>query len=165
MNIFLTGNIQVGKSTAIKKFLKKEKIKPLGFTTHLDRNTGSLMMKVSGNDGEYDFQVAAPGKSHRPVPDTDAFDRAGRLLMYIDTKRCKLLIMDELGFLEKDASVFLAAVPALLDRGVNTIGVLRNKPDGPFWDMLHSRKDTVILTVDEENRNTIPDMISRYMSA
>ena len=111
MNIFLTGNVQVGKSTAIKKFLEKENIKPLGFTTHLDRDTGSLMMKVSVNDGEYDFQVAAPGKSHRPVPDTDAFDRAGRLLMDIDTQRCKLLIMDELGFLEKDASVFSPGAP------------------------------------------------------
>ena len=164
MNVFLTGNVQVGKSTAIKKFLEKKNIKPLGFTTHLDRKTGSLIMKLRGNSGDQTLEVAAPGGEHRPLPDIGAFDRAGKLLTDIDTSGCDMLIMDELGFMEKDAAVFMAAVPALLDRGVPTIGVLRNKPDGPFWSMLHERGDTVILTVDEENRDDIPDMIAGYMA-
>lgn len=163
MNVFLTGDVQVGKSTAIKRFLEKENVRPLGFTTHLDRSTGILMMKVIGESGEQDVEVAAPGGLSRPVPDTGAFDRAGKMLTDIDTSGCDMLIMDELGFMEKDAPVFMAAVPAMLDRGIRTIGVLRNKPDGPFWDMLHERDDTVILTVDEENRDNIPDIIARYM--
>lgn len=163
MNVFLTGNVQVGKSTAIKRFLEKENISPLGFTTHLDRSTGLLTIKIIGKDGDREIKAAAPIGGSRPVPDIEAFDRAGKMLTYMDTSDCDMLIMDELGFMERDAHVFTDAVPAMLDRGIRTVGVLRNKPDGPFWDMLHERDDTVILTVDEENRDDIPDIISRYM--
>ncbi len=163
MNVFLTGNVQVGKSTAIKRFLEKENISPLGFTTHLDRSTGLLTIKIIGKDGDREIKAAAPIGGSRPVPDIEAFDRAGKMLTDMDISDCDMLIMDELGFMERDAHVFTDAVPAMLDRGIRTVGVLRNKPDGPFWDMLHERDDTVILTVDEENRDDIPDIISRYM--
>lgn len=163
MNVFLTGNVQVGKSTAIKRFLEKENISPLGFTTHLDRSTGVLTIKIIGKDGDREIKAAAPIGGSRPVPDIEAFDRAGKMLTDMDISDCDMLIMDELGFMERDAHVFTDAVPAMLDRGIRTVGVLRNKPDGPFWDMLHERDDTVILTVDEENRDDIPDIISRYM--
>lgn len=163
MNVFLTGNVQVGKSTTIKRFLEKENISPLGFTTHLDRSTGLLTIKIIGKDGDREIKAAAPIGGSRPVPDIEAFDRAGKMLTDMDTSDCDMLIMDELGFMERDAHVFTDAVPAMLDRGIRTVGVLRNKPDGPFWDMLHERDDTVILTVDEENRDDIPDIISRYM--
>ena len=164
MNVFLTGNIQVGKSTAIRKFLKNNDIRPFGFMTELNRDTGILMMKIISNDGEKAFQVAASnGPMQRPVPDIDAFDRAGELLTGMDTSECDMLIMDELGYMERNATVFRAAVSELLDRGIKTVGVLRNKPEGPFWEMLHERRDTVILTVDEENRDDIPDIIAGYM--
>lgn len=163
MNVFLTGNVQVGKSTVIKRFLEKENISPLGFTTHLDRSTGVLTIKIIGKDGDREIKAAAPIGGSRPVPDIEAFDRAGKMLTDMDTSDCDMLIMDELGFMERDAHVFTDAVPAMLDRGIRTVGVLRKKPDGPFWDMLHERDDTVILTVDEENRDDIPDIISRYM--
>lgn len=162
MNVFLTGNVQVGKSTAIKRFLENTGIKPLGFTTQLDRNTGSLFMNVMDNTGDILLEVARPGGVHRPIPDMDAFNKAGAILRGIDTSECRLLIMDELGFMEKDAELFMAAVPELLDRGIPTVGVLRYKEDGPFWRMLHEREDTVIVTVTEENRSDIPDIISRY---
>ena len=163
MNVFLTGNVQVGKSTVIKRFLEKENISPLGFTTHLDRSTGVLTIKIIGKDGDREIKAAAPIGGSRPVPDIEAFDRAGKMLTDMDISDCDMLIMDELGFMERDAHVFTDAVPAMLDRGIRTVGVLRNKPDGPFWDMLHERDDTVILTVDEENRDDIPDIIARYM--
>ena len=60
MNVFLTGNVQVGKSTAIKRFLEKENISPLGFTTHLDRSTGLLTIKIIGKDGDLEIKAAAP---------------------------------------------------------------------------------------------------------
>ena len=163
MNVFLTGNVQVGKSTAIKRFLEKENISPLGFTTHLDRSTGLLTIKIIGKDGDREIKAAAPIGGSRPVPDIEAFDRAGKMLTDMDTSDCDMLIMDELGFMERDAHVFTDAVPVMLDRGIRTVGVLRNKPDGPFWDMLHERDDTVIITVNEENRDDIPDIISRYI--
>ena len=156
MNVFLTGNVQVGKSTAIKRFLEKENISPLGFTTHLDRSTGLLTIKIIGKDGDREIKAAAPIGGSRPVPDIKAFDRAGKMLTDMDTSDCDMLIMDELGFMERDAHVFTDAVPAMLDRGIRTVGVLRNKPDGPFWDMLHERDDTVILTVDEEKQGRYP---------
>ena len=63
MNVFLTGNVQVGKSTAIKRFLEKENISPLGFTTHLDRSTGLLTIKIIGKDG--DREIKSSGSDRR----------------------------------------------------------------------------------------------------
>ena len=80
MNVFLTGNVQAGKSTAIKRFLEKENISPLGFTTHLDRSTGLLTIKIIGKDGDREIKAAAPIGGSRPVPDIEAFDRAGKML-------------------------------------------------------------------------------------
>ena len=127
MNVFLTGNVQVGKSTAIKRYQEKENISPLGFTTHLDRSTGLLTIKIIGKDGDREIKAAAPIGGSRPVPDIEAFDRAGKMLTDMDTSDCDMLIMDELGFMERDAHVFTDAVPAMLDRGIRTVGVLRNK--------------------------------------
>lgn len=153
--------MQVGKSTAISRFIESGGYEPLGFRTKIDRDTGSLMMEVIGNNKTDRFEVASRGVGvNYPIPDIAAFDRAGELIRAADTSECGLFLMDELGFMERNAEVFKSAVEEVLDRGVKTVGVLRNRPDGPFWKMIHGRSDTVVITVTEENREDIPDIIT-----
>lgn len=160
MNVFLTGNVQVGKSTAISRFIERSGYKPLGFRTKIDRAAGSLMMEVIGSNKTERFEVASRGvEVDYPVPDIDAFNRAGELIRTLDTSECELFLMDELGYMERNAEVFKSAVEEVLDCGVKTVGVLRNRPDGPFWNMIHGRSDTVVITVTEENREEMPEII------
>lgn len=159
MHVFLTGDVQVGKSTAIGRFLDERGLAPLGFRTLLDREAGILNITVISKNGNYSIEAAKIMKNGRPAVDIECFNEAGERLAALDTEGCSLLIMDELGFMERDAEVFKAAVKGLLDRGIPAVGVLRNRTDGPFWDYLHAREDVKILTVTEENRDSMPDML------
>lgn len=164
MNVFLTGNVQIGKSTAINRFIERSGYKPLGFRTKINRATGSLMMEVIGNNGIDAFEVASRGvEVNYPIPDISAFNCAGELMRAADTSNCELFLMDELGYMERNAEIFKSAVQEILDRGIKTVGVLRNRPDGPFWTMLHERSDTKIVTVTEENREEMPDIIANLL--
>ena len=60
MNVFLTGNVQVGKSTAIKRFLEKENI--LNFIKDRQPNMTCIPDQVVNSLKEY-FNEAFPGTS------------------------------------------------------------------------------------------------------
>ena len=158
MNIFLTGDVQVGKTTALNRFMEENGISPLGFRTELNRESRELVMKIYSPGGEESLTVGYPGPDH-PLPDKDAFNEGGRLLKAMDTSGCRLILMDELGFLEKDSLVFQEAVRELLDGEIPVVGVLRNMPQGPFWKLLHEMEGTRVLTVDMKNRDRIPEIM------
>lgn len=161
MNLFLTGDIQIGKSTAIQIFLKRYDIKTCGFRTLLNRNTSELMIHLF-NKAET-ISLTAAGKHPQtgyPEPDTDAFDRAGKLIRLSDTSDYALFIMDELGFMEKNALIFRQVIEEILRSDIPVLGVIRNRPDGPFWDLVHSLEDTRIITVSEKNRDDIPALLA-----
>lgn len=161
--VFLTGDVQVGKSTAIRRFLEENGIAVRGFRTCLNRQNYHLNMEILGAENSEVFEVAArEAEGQRPVPDLEAFDRGGRLLRQLDLSGASMVLMDELGYMERNALEFRGAVSELLEGELPVIGVLRSKPDGPFWQMLHQREDTVVLTVTLENRDEMPQIIASY---
>lgn len=169
MNVFLTGPIQIGKSTAIKRFLEKHAVPVSGFRTVLNRETKTLTMTIhppvkTGLKEITTLRVASKNpEGGPPVPDLREFDRAGRLLGEMDLKGCPLFLMDELGYMERNAMEFRTSVEQILRSDTPVIGALRNKPDGPFWKLLHELEDTLILVVDEDNRDQIPQIIAEYL--
>lgn len=158
MHVFLTGAVQVGKSTAISRFLAGRTVEPGGFQT-LWTPQGVLELRLL-ETGEV-FQAARRGEG-RVTADPAAFDAAGRRLLELGCRR-SLLLMDELGFLERDAAVFRRAVETLWDGGAAVLGVLRDRPDNVFRGLLEGRADTVILPVTEENRDGIPGQIAALL--
>lgn len=158
MHVFLTGPVQVGKSTAIDRFLSGRGMDPGGFRTRwTPRGVLELRLLETG-----EIFSAARREDGRVTADPAAFDAAGRRLLELGCGR-SLLVMDELGFLERDAADFRRAVEALLDGGVPVLGVLRDRPDNVFRPGLSRRADTVILTVTKENRDAVPEQISALL--
>ena len=155
MHVFLTGPVQVGKSTAIARFLDRYGLQPEGFQTRwTPRGTLELQLLATG-----EVFAAARRDAGGVRADPAAFDAAGRQLLALDAG-APLILMDELGFLERDASVFRRAVLSLLDCGTPVLGVLRDRPDNVFRSALADRTDTVILPVTAENRDAIPETIA-----
>jgi len=81
-----------------------------------------------------------------------------------DTAGAELIIMDELGFLEKDAPAFRQAVLDTLGCGIPVLGVLR-RGDVPWHEDIKANPAVRIIDVDEKNRDTLPRELADTLRA
>lgn len=132
MHIFLTGPLQSGKSTAIAHYLVGRPEAPGGFRTRWDRAGGHLALELLETGETLSVATMEP---HGVRADRAAFDAAGERLLSAPAGRRSLLLMDELGFLERCSPVFQRAVFTLLDGPAPVLGVLRRHEKSPFWSL------------------------------
>lgn len=166
MNVFLTGEVQVGKSTAIRRFLaERPELVPGGFVTvsFPSREPGArwdvyiLPPRWSEKDVTFDCRVGIRGGAGTVFP--AAFDEAGTALL-TPPPGCRLLLMDELGRMERGAAVFCRAVLAALDGPVPILGVVKPESN-PLLDAVRAHPRTVLLPVTADNREEIPGRIAQ----
>lgn len=156
MHVFLTGALQSGKSTAIDRVLAAQGLTPGGFRTRWNRPAGRLELRLL--DGRAPHTLVAARMTPQGVrADAAAFDQAGRRLL--ECPAGALLVMDELGFLERCSPCFQRAVLALLDGPRPVLGVLRTHPDSVFVPSLSRRGDVRLLPLTAENRDQIPGLL------
>lgn len=168
MHIFLTGEIQVGKSTAIKKVINKLEVMPGGFLTYFGpgRTSGERTLYMCGAwetkrvDQEY---AVAVFHDHSPVADTGKFDAYGTKLLRESRLWATLILMDECGRLEAHAEEFQKEVLDCLEGSVPILGVIKkNKP--PVWtDRIRQHPSVMIFEVDHNNRDMLPEKILDYL--
>lgn len=160
MNIFLTGNIQVGKSTIINKFIKSHpNLKIGGFKTisNFDKSLGVYGGVYIGPASETSFKfneechVGNRISGQKSFP--NIFDTKGLEYLNINDNY-DLIIMDEIGFMETDAKKFSRAVLDVLNSNIPVIGVVKPMMKGLPLDVKMHR-DTKVLEVNIENRNNI----------
>ena len=99
---------------------------------------------------------------HGVRADRAAFDAAGSGCCRPGGRR-SLLLMDELGFLERCSPVFQRAVFTLLDGPTPVLGVLRRHAKSPFWGPVSRRADVRLLPLTVENRAEIPTELARLL--
>jgi len=100
---------------------------------------------------------------HGVRADRAAFDAAGERLLSAPAGRRSLLLMDELGFLERCSPVFQRAVFTLLDGPTPVLGVLRRHAKSPFGGPVSRRADVRLLPLTVENRAEIPTELARLL--
>ncbi len=157
-HIFLTGNIQVGKSTIIQKVIHELDISPGGFRTSWgdpfpdgSSDLFLLGMNEAPSSGKIIAHRFGSGRGLTVFP--EIFDAVGSHLL---TEACSssLIIMDELGFIEKDAAGFQNAVLSTLNGSVPVLGVVRNMQT-PFLDQVRTHPNVDVIFVTKENREEI----------
>ncbi|OYD13744.1 hypothetical protein CH333_10075 [candidate division WOR-3 bacterium JGI_Cruoil_03_44_89] len=171
MNIFLTGNTGVGKSTAISKFLGKTNFSYGGFETKLRANQVVLRDLISN---ETEVVAERFGPNWKVMK--EGFEGLGKLSIERALAERDIVVMDELGRFELDCREFQKSVFSALDRGSQIdlsdgsreacgypgrkiiLGVLKNESN-PFLDRIRSLKEIVIVKVTEENREFTPELI------
>lgn len=163
-NIFLTGEINVGKSTIINTYIEENKKlyqKIAGFKTKEVLEEGNIKGYYIEDQSlkEEDTTMVGinedfpQGKRCRGIP--SAFDTKGvEILRSALKSNSSLVLMDELGFFEKDALLFQDKVFEILDSEKRVLGVIK-KRSNPFLDKVKERKDVVLLEVDLQNRKDI----------
>jgi nucleoside-triphosphatase len=168
-NIFLTGNIQVGKSTILNSFLTNYSGAIGGFQTkpHFTSENERVYVLKSMNSfskiKEDDKLICFPsGKGGRLLAITDTFEQLGvKILQECLIYEPNLIIMDELGVFETEALNFQEMVHKCLSSSIPVLGVIKNKAN-PFLDGLRSRKDIIIINVTKENRETQREVFFQY---
>ena len=171
MHIFLQGPRNIGKSTVIRKTLEILTVRaPVGlggfFTWKSGDNDPNVYMRPAeaGREGEI-FKLAGLNEQGRGMtPDILSFDRDGvRLLRERrprsetadDNAGIQLIIMDELGYLEKDALEFRRAVLDTLAGETPVFGVLR-MGDIAWHEQIKRNPKVTLYEVNIENRDELP---------
>ena len=173
-NIFLTGEIHVGKSTAIFRFLEKyilESNRIAGFKTkplyengclkgyYIENQISPMISNISENMVGINANVGRK-KCCYGVP--EIFEKKGVEILRESLKiPNSIILMDELGFFEKDALQFIKQVHRTLDSPHKVLGVLKEKKND-FLNSISSRKDVKVIKVTLENRDEIVNEINRY---
>lgn len=169
-HIFLTGDIQVGKSTLIHRVLALHPGLRLGGFYTLSAYPGAdpslrhvYMVPAAQPDTPCDtgntVALCHPGRPLRRF--ADVFDRLGPVYL-AQPDSPDLVLMDELGTLEGEALRFQAAVLARLNGPIPVLGVI--KPKGhPFLQAIRRRGDVQVIEVSARNREELAEPLDRLI--
>ena len=131
MHVFLTGNIQVGKSTIIRNFITRSGLCADGFMTyreHDDDGGRSLYLAPYSPDLQVaERHLVARDYGRRLIPDenmTIVFDTYAAEILNASGNR-DIIVMDELGLLESKSLVFQKAVMRRLAGDIPVLGVIK----------------------------------------
>jgi nucleoside-triphosphatase len=160
MNIFLTGQKGVGKSTIVGRVLEDFISLSGGFLTWYsgDRKAPDRCLYISDLNKKT-ARVAVRFQDNRPKPDASAFDEFGVELIRAGGR---FIIMDELGKFEAGCQRFREAVRGALDSQSPVLGVLQLNAQS-WLQELSSRPDTEIIQVTKDNRDLLArELLERF---
>ena len=170
-NFFLTGSPRSGKSSLIQKYLSIINVKPAGFIVQrlllgnktrgfrladLSEEPYRLSLPYKGRTSSLLIYKKEGEKKWKPVIST--FDQAGRRALEKGAGK-KLVIMDELGIFEKEASLFQKAVFDRLNAPETVLGVIKNK-QSPFLNQIRQMKDMHIASVEDPKT---PQQLEKFL--
>jgi len=167
-HIFLTGDIQIGKSTVIKKTLALLKLEYGGFCTYFGSDRPSPYRKLYINEAsqpqicEEQNMVASFRRNHPPEVYPERFDRLGSEYLIRARAGANLIIMDECGNLEKEAAVFQTEILRTLDGEVPVLGVIKQSAGG-WADQIRRHRRVSLFTVDVNNRDSLPAALAEML--
>jgi len=168
MHIFLQGPRNIGKSTIIRNaveiLMADTPLSFGGFFTWKGRKSDPNAYIKSARAGREEeiFQIASfDPMIGRLVSHIQVFESEGARMIN-DSADADIIIMDELGFLESEASGFIRAVYETLGGSIPVLGVLR--ADDIFWlNEIRRNPRVSLFDVDEKNRDSLPREIASHM--
>lgn len=169
MHIFLTGEIQVGKSTVIAKTLSQLKIIPGGFKTYYgpDRELPNKLLYMNSAPEPKSFReenaVVRFFADHPPQTLTQIFDNYGVELIRSARTSSNLILMDECGSLEWEALAFQKEVINTLDGNTPVLGVIKLASKG-WVDRVRNHPQVKLIAVTKENRDFLPQILVHQLA-
>jgi len=157
MHIFLTGEKRAGKTTLLKKIIETIGIEPKGFRTVAGEKEadGYEYIYIIPYGEELKKEKTQPVGARKKGGFPKVFDKIGvKILRDTLDPAPKLIIMDELGFMESDARFFKKAVLDILDGDIPVLGVIKPRHT-VFLDGIRDRDDVRVIEVTEGNRNDL----------
>lgn len=168
MHVFLTGDVQCGKSFAISRAIERLNRPLYGFKTlFTDRyndNKALYMLPADSSAAPSPAQIVAQFMNGRPQPLTERFNQLGTALLQEARRHPEgLILMDECSRFERDALAFQREILRCLDGSIPVLGVVRLTAEG-WVDAIRRHPNVKLITVTLENRSSIPDEIIRWLN-
>ena len=162
-HIFLTGEKQVGKSTIVSGVLSSVKLKYSGLRSIsvFDKNNNRNVFIVPANKESKELAVLVGVCSNRHVTEKhpEVFDEVGCRLLAFD-KNTQLVVIDEIGNMERDAELYSDRILELLERtDIRILGVLQKMADSNLAETIRKHPNVRMIEVTEENRNKMVPFI------
>jgi nucleoside-triphosphatase len=168
MHVFLTGQVQIGKSTVIQKTVSLLGLSVGGFRSGFGGDRGEperwLYLWDAADAPAYDqdhgvVRFTAGGTQVFP----DRFDRLGGGALHRARQgRAGLILMDECGRFEGQAARFQQEIFAALEENTPVLGVVRQGFSG-WLDAIRSHPKVTLLTVTAENRDALPRQAAQLL--
>ena len=155
LKIFLTGPKGVGKTTIVLKVMMSFD-KVAGFFTKKLRN-GVLFIPI----GEKEKFFIGIMTKNGMTPYMRGFEKAVEFLKNLRFDEETLLVMDELGFLERRLEPFLESVERSVLKAKRVLGVVR-EDSLSFFPFL-KREDLMVMKVSCENREHLPEKVLKML--
>jgi nucleoside-triphosphatase len=156
--IFLTGPVQVGKTTLIDRVLNRLALRIGGMRTRrvsLDRAHPRFTLTDIGTGESSEF---ARRRGTEVDVDTRVFERAGAEAVRRGVREADLIVLDELGRMELEAEEFQRAVFESLDSEKPVLGSIKPE-ENPFLDAVRSHPAVEVIPVTEENRDALVEVV------
>lgn len=169
-NIFLTGEVGVGKSTVIEKTLSllpalvcggfrtvssesisEDAVLDVFIEKAWDKTLHDNVHRVGSRLGDGHF-IAYP----------ETFDSVGAAFLLTFPSDASLILMDELGVMESDAELFRDAVFKVLDGSLPILGVVKPKRTA-FLDAIRAHERSQVIEVTDKNREALPSQIAEIL--
>lgn len=165
-NLFLTGEIRVGKSTIVNKIIDKLNCSIGGYITERQEENGIRTFIIRSLCNYEDTYTIA--KINMETFEKEIFIDNFRyhipLMLDNSLKNKDLIILDELGFMENDIKPFTTKIYEILDSEKPVFGVLKAY-DCQFIDTIGGRDDVKIIEITKDNRdNILYEIISILMA-
>ena len=162
-HIFLTGEKQVGKSTLVSAVLSSVGLKYGGlrsisvFDEKNDRNV--YLVPANGGDDEPTALAGVCSNRHITERYPEVFDDVGCRLLDFD-EDTRLVVIDEIGSMERGARRYSDRIMSLLDRtDIRILGVLQKKTDSDLAQAIRKHPNVRMIEVTEENRDDLVPVI------
>lgn len=168
MHIFLTGDVQIGKSTVINKSLEILGVPYQGFRTYgaeYQKDGSSVLYISPANNLSVKTKIAdrKKAKNTKMVINKDAFEITGvKILKDSLNSNSKLILMDEIGFMESNFEGFKNQIREVLNSDKVVFGVVRNR-DTEFLNEVRAHKKVNLVPVNLENRDYLPRKIAEII--
>ena len=172
MHIFLTGDVQVGKSTIIKKTLAALKLRDIGgfrsvSVPDLPDGAMSVYLIPAGDEhpmmGDWNRVGIRKGCGRGIGKFPEAFERAGVQVLK-GAEGMPLILMDEVGRMESAAAQFSERILELLDGSAPILGVVQKIADTKLTNAIRQHPNVRVLTVTKENREKLAEEVLRLVS-
>ena len=172
INVFLTGEVGIGKSTFINKILALlPNITYGGFrTVSAAPITDSAMLDVFIESAwekmprDIAHRVGTRWGDNRYTAYPDVFDSIGSDILVGSPKNAMLVLMDELGVMESNAVLFKSAVIEVLNGPLCVLGAIKPKQTD-FLDTIRSHERSIVFEVTQHNRDTLHFRIAKLLQA
>jgi len=158
MHVLLTGEIGAGKSTALLRTLALlGGVRAMGLQTHYDEpreaEGKALYLRAWGETAPGSYLTRIPGGDMAAC--ADVFDTLGCALLERARACGQLIVIDEIGRLERNAHAYHDALRACLDGDVPVLGAIRlRKAD--WADFARRHPAVALLEVTPDNRDDVP---------